>query len=65
MDFERNLSQGEGMLRIAAGFAAMTVGLFVFVVSPYGLAVSAVGLMVFATGYYSWCPIVSLLHKPK
>ncbi|MBD3388046.1 MAG: DUF2892 domain-containing protein [Candidatus Altiarchaeales archaeon] len=50
--FERNLTDHDRLVREAAGFAAMIVGLFAMFVSPIGIAICLVGLYSVAEGYY-------------
>jgi len=52
--FERNLDSTEAMTRVAAGFAAMIIGLFIMILDFKGVVVSAVGLYAFGEGYHRW-----------
>jgi hypothetical protein len=51
---DRNLGDREALMRVAAGFAGMILGLFIMIVVPMGMVVSAVGLIAVAEGYYRW-----------
>ena len=39
---------------MAAGFAAMIIGLFIMILDFKGVVVSAVGLYAFGEGYHRW-----------
>lgn len=58
-----NVSEKEGLWRIAAGFVAMIVGLFLFIFTPAGVLVSAVGLLAFLSGFFGWCPVAALTKR--
>ena len=52
--FDRNLSEREGLMHVGAGFVGMTLGLFVFIMTPVGIVVSVIGLFAVAEGVYRW-----------
>ena len=52
--FDKNLDDREGLMRIAAGFAGMILGLIIFGVDHIGIIFAAIGLSAFGEGYHRW-----------
>jgi uncharacterized protein YqgC (DUF456 family) len=57
---DKNLGGAEALMRVAAGFVGMIIGLFIMVLDPRGLLISVVGLYAVGEGYYRWSLIRAL-----
>ena len=58
--FDKNMSGRESLMLVASAFMAIILGIFVFVVSPWGVVIIAIGLATFACGYYQVNPLTAL-----
>jgi hypothetical protein len=63
VEIEPNMSQTEGLIWAAAGFADLIIGLFMFITSPWGLVMFTIGLSAFGIGYYRYNPFKGLTHS--
>ncbi len=61
--FEENMSRGESMRYMAAGFVPLTLGLVLFIFDVRASVVGAVGALTFLFGYFGWSPLKAILPR--